>query len=252
MQRTKVPWTEFSWNPGCGCPLPIASVGCVECRARKLHNQRHKAYKAGKKLPVQYAKAFEEIQLFSDRLNEPLRRKKSCKIAVWLMGDLFHKDVPFEFIDDVWWTMSVGREHIFQVLTKRPEICLKYWQYRLKMGYTDGYRKNIWIGTTIEHPDYKHRIDDLREIPAAIRFLSLEPLLADLGELNLEGIHWVIVGAESGPKKRLCKLEWVRDIVEQCKSAGVAVFVKQLDIDGKLVKDISYFSKDLQIQEFPL
>ena len=126
MQKTNIPWTEYTWNPLTGCELPLASSGCSHCYARELHNKRHKAYLAGKKLPIQYDKPFEEIQLFTDRLNEPLHKKKPCKIATCLMGDLFHPQVPFEFIDKVFATIRRCPQHTFQILTKQSMIAKEY------------------------------------------------------------------------------------------------------------------------------
>jgi len=279
MNKTKISWTDYTINPSVGCPLPLCSEGCTHCYARKLHNSRHKAFKTGKKLPIQYAKPFEEMQLFPGRMEAVLRKKKPCKVFVGSMTDIFHKSIPFEFIDKVMAAIALCPQHTFQVLTKRPERMLEYinWESvepdiigRHNRGQkidASGHRgshicgftncrwpiKNLWLGVTVEHPDYKSRIDTLRQIPAAVRFLSIEPCMANMGELNLEDIDWIIVGVESGPKARYCPVENIRSIVEQCKAAGVAVFVKQIHLNGKAkaIKDINLFPEDLKIRQFP-
>jgi protein gp37 len=189
-------------------------------------------------------------------LDKPRHWRNPRKIFVCSMSDLFHPKVPFEFIDGVWWTMSVSRQHTFQVLTKRPERYLEYWQHRLRKGFTDGNRENIWAGVSVCTPDEKDKIDILRQIPAAVKFVSFEPLLADMGLLNLEGINWVIIGAESigSHPGRKCELDWVKSIAIQCVAAGVKIFIKQIHLNGKLLKypkDIDKFPKWAQRQEYP-
>ena len=260
MQKTEIPWTDFSWNPACGCPEPI-SEGCAACWARKLHNQRHKAYLAGKKLPVQYAKPFEEIQLFTDRLNEPLHKKKPCKIAVCLMGDLFA--YPFEFIDRVALIMSMAEQHTYQILTKRAERALAVHKRWLNKNDTNNlFRSNVHLGVSVENQKRAdERIPILLQIPG-IKFLSLEPLLGPMDIRLIEGytiktvrvedgktpcyrnldtaghLNHIIIGAESigGAAGRECKLEWIESLVEQAKAAGVPCGVKQIHVGGKLLK----------------
>ena len=275
MQKTNIPWTDFSWNPSVGC-----ENNCSYCYARKSHNMRHKAYMAGKKLPIQYARPFEEIQLFPDRLEQPLHKKKPCKIFVGSVTDLFSPSVPFEFIEKVFSIIDQCPQHTFQILTKRPEIALEHTKnWQKQSGYPSLFGDNLWLGWTIENQE----MADLRtpiglQIPAAVRFVSIEPCLGAV-KLNLatacdrdcseyqdaecpgtsglciaqHQLDWVIIGAESkgSGAGRECKLEWVRSLVQQCKAAGVKVFVKQLHINGKLVKKIEQFPKDLQVQEYP-
>lgn len=254
MQKTNIPWTDFSWNPSVGC-----ENSCDYCYARKTHNMRHKAYLAGKKLPKQYAKPFEEIQLFPERLDAPLHKRKPCKIFVGSVADLFSPSVPFEFIDKVMDIINICRQHTFQILTKRPKRTLEY------INRIEPFRwhSNIWLGVTAENQEQADkRIPILLQIPAAVRFVSVEPMLGliqlpkpimplSYDEPGLPYIDWVIIGCESGPKRRPCKIEWVRDLVNQCESAGVAVFVKQLDINGKVEKDINKFPKQLQVRQYP-
>ena len=457
MQKTNIPWTEYTWNPGCGCPLPLVSDGCQQCWARSLHNQRHKALLAGKKLPEQYRKPFEEIQLFPDRLEEPLHKRKPCKIAVCLMGDLFA--YPFEFIDKVMAVVALCPQHTFQCLSKRPEIMQNYFKkalprvsalvYNEKYGQrksifrddtsgrirdrfagqnmannetpregckagrrvlsgsnhkslqeskgrilndkrvslhnsnpqrsTDCHRSaqgglglqqqanpkgndhqprkwnkgrqlsresnpndiqptevsclgsiesespqttgkqapkdisnrkasvghpktsqsrndgerhstqiqdeaksnicnlqssdveaclnwplpNLHLGVTVENQKMLYRYYENTKpsyerfcgIPAAKLFVSFEPLLTSIISHFEKTLYrkpdLAIIGAESKGSHpgRECKIEWVRDLVHQCQAAGVKVFVKQLHINGKLVKRIKDFPKDLQIRQ---
>jgi len=200
-------------------------------------------------------------------LEQPLHWREPRMIFVESMGDLFL--APFEQIDKVISVIQRANWHKYQILTKRIDRVLPYikshdedtQQYVLQRRFMLKHPyPNLWLGVTVEAPLYKHRIVTLSRIPAAVRFVSLEPLLEDidfdkpyLGYITtiLEGIDWVIVGCESGPGRRPCKLEWVRNIVSQCRAAGVAVFVKQLSISNKVIHDIEQFPEDLQIQEYP-
>lgn len=139
------------------------------------------------------------------------------------MSDLFHKDIPWSFVDSVFETMEAADWHIFQVLTKRSSLMKKY----LKIRYQDQVPNNIWFGTSVENTKAKSRIRHLRESPQGMRFLSIEPLLGPLGRLQLNGIDWVIVGGESGPKARSMHIDWVREVRDQCNAQGVAFFFKQ-------------------------
>lgn len=238
MADTGIQWTDKVWNPTTGCSR--ISPGCKNCYAFQLHDMRHAAYQAGKNLPMQYAKPFKELQLFEDRLDDPLRWRTPKKVFVNSMSDLFHKDIPDEFIDAVFGTMGAcedqGRGHVFQILTKRADRMLAYNRTRAYKAWnapridTEAWpARNVWWGVSVE--DRKHglpRIDRLRQVSAAVRFLSIEPLLEDLGTIDLTGIHWVIVGGESGKGARVCETLWIRRVMQQCKTAGVPVFVKQL------------------------
>ena len=209
-----------------------------------------------------------------DKLNEPYKVKKPSRIGVSFMGDLFHEDVSSEIIYDVFETMRVANHHTYLLLTKRPAELLNIWKphYLSIHPFPD----NAWLGVTVENQrTANERIPILLDIPAVVRYLSIEPMLENISlwewfpkgscgkpeytkdmtwELNKDyenGISWVIFGAESGPGKRPCKLEWIRNGVGQCKEAGVPVFVKQLNINGKIVHDINQFPEDLRIQEYP-
>jgi protein gp37 len=163
------------------------------------------------------------LNILPERLAEPLTRRKPTTYFVNSMSDLFHNDIPFEFLDRVFDVIQRTPQHTYQILTKRAA--------RMRRYFAPGDRmipSNVWLGVSVENRKYGlPRIDELREIDAAIRFLSVEPLLEDLGEIDLVGIHWVIVGGESGPKARPMKPEWVAGIKEQCEDAGVAFFFKQ-------------------------
>jgi protein gp37 len=162
-----------------------------------------------------------KLTILPNRLDEPLRRKKPTVYFVNSMSDLFHKSIPDGYIDQVFDVIARSPQHTFQVLTKRADRMEMYFRNR-------PVPKNAWLGVTVE--DRKHgvpRIDKLREIDAAIRFLSVEPLLECIGEIDLSGIHWVIVGGESGPKARPMKLEWVESVRQQCEETDVAFFFKQ-------------------------
>lgn len=225
--KSAIEWTDATWNPTSGCTR--VTEGCTNCYAFALHDMRHKRYlenngiepKTGRPMPAQYAKPFSEIQLLSqERLEWPLRERKPQKIFVNSMSDLFHSQIPDEFIRRVFAIMHRADWHTFQVLTKRPG--------RLRRLATQlEWTPNIWIGVSIEEDKLTPRADALRAVPAAVRFLSCEPLLGPLPSLDLTGIHQVITGGESGPDARECRVEWVREIRDRCQSSGVAFFHKQ-------------------------
>jgi protein gp37 len=201
--------------------------GCRHCYAFALHDQRHAFYVAhngrypnGKPMAAQYAKPFSEIQLLPQRLEDPLRVKTPQRFFVNSMSDLFHSQVPEDYIRQVFDVMKRAHWHTFQVLTKRAG--------RLRrLGPTLPWSDNVWMGVSIENDLVTPRADALRAVPAKVRFLSCEPLLGPLSSLNLEGISWVITGGESGPNARYCDPDWVRDIRDRCVAAGVAFFHKQ-------------------------
>lgn len=218
-EKSKIEWTDASWNPTTGCTK--VSAGCTNCyaetlslRLQKMGSQR---YKDGFKLT-----------LHEDALNLPFKWKEPKKIFVNSMSDLFHKDVPFGFIDKVWEVMLKANWHIYQILTKRPEIMLKYLEERRKVNQSLNIQpKHIWLGTSVEDSRVINRIDTLRKVPATIRFISFEPLIGDVGKIDLSGINWAIVGGESGKNHRPMKEEWILNILRQCKKQGVSFFFKQ-------------------------
>jgi len=213
MNKTTIDWTELSWNPVTGCTKK--SPGCKHCYAEKqakwLKGMNNKRYKNGF-----------ELTLHHDLIKEPLKTKKGKEIFVCSMSDLFHEKVPDSFIKKVFQTMHLAAQHKFFVLTKRSERL-----YSMEMRGDLDWRGNIWMGVTVENTDYLYRIDHLRETDAAVKFLSIEPLLAPIPDIDLSGIDWVIVGGESGPGARPMKEEWVIDIRDQCINAGVPFFFKQ-------------------------
>ncbi len=238
MQKTNIPWTEYTWNPSVGCELPLASTGCQFCYARQLHNTRHKAYLAGKKLPKQYARPFEEIQLFPDRIDGPLHKRNPCNIFVGSMTDLFCPSVPFSFIEKVMATIEQSPQHTYQMLTKRPHVALEYFN-GLGKKYELSSCPNLWFGASISNqPDADRIIPILLQIPAAVRFVSIEPML---GEINIKkylhcGIGWCIMGCESGKNARTMDENWVRSLICQCKETDTAVFYKQKRQGREIVK----------------
>lgn len=208
--KTKIEWTEATWNPTTGCTK--VSEGCKNCYAEKL----------AKRLQAMGMKRYQngfQLTLHWDLINLPLRWKKPRKIFVNSMSDLFHPEVPDEFIRRVFETMNRASHHIFQVLTKRPERVAA-------MAHQLNWTPNIWMGTSVENMRVIERVDHLKKVPAKVRFLSCEPLLGPL-KLNLEGIHWVIVGGESGPGARPMDERWVREIRDRCVKENVAFFFKQ-------------------------
>lgn len=211
MAQSTIEWTEQTWNPVSGCTK--ISPGCKNCyaerMAKRLKSMGSENYRNGFKLT-----------LHPHMLSRPLELRRPSMIFVNSMSDLFHKAVPDEFIFQVFEIMNKAYWHTFQVLTKRPE---RVAMLNNKLNWTS----NIWMGTSIEHSKYSKRIDALRETDAAVKFLSCEPLLGELPNMNLKDIDWVIVGGESGPKARPMNEEWVIDIHEQCEDAGVAFFFKQ-------------------------
>jgi protein gp37 len=223
---SKIEWTDETWNPTRGCTR--VSPGCENCYAER---QAHRQNQVGTGKPSAYFGLTEirqgrpawtgQIRLVPEKLDEPVRWRKPRRVFVDSMSDLFHEDVTDEFIQGVFQTMESASWHTFQILTKRSE--------RLAGLALDlDWPPNVWMGVSIETAEYLWRANHLRKVPAAVRFLSLEPLLGPLGTFDLSGIHWVIVGGESGPGARPCDIAWIRDIVRQCRGAKVPVFVKQL------------------------
>jgi protein gp37 len=212
MAQSSIEWTEMTWNPTTGCDK--LSAGCKFCYA-EIMSRRLQAMGVEK-----YSAGFKSVRIHPEELSRPFTWNKARTVFVNSMSDLFHKDVPLDFIQKVFSTMNKCPKHQFQVLTKRAELLE---QYSPNLIWTS----NIWMGVSVEDSRVQFRIDHLRRCDAQIKFLSLEPLLGPLPNLNLEGIHWVIVGGESGRKPRPMKEEWVEDIRQQCERAGVAFFFKQ-------------------------
>lgn len=211
MPSTKIEWTDATWNPITGCSK--ISPGCEFCYAERM-SKRLQAMGS-----LNYKNSF-KVTCHRDSLSIPAKWRKPKMVFVASMSDLFHEKVPICFINDVFQIMNTESRHCFQVLTKRSE---RLAELAAKLSWTG----NIWAGVSIENDQYQYRIDDLRKVPAKIRFLSIEPLLGPLPQLNLEGIDWVIVGGESGPGAREMRHEWVIDIRNQCIELSIPFFFKQ-------------------------
>jgi protein gp37 len=211
MNLTKIEWTESTWNPSTGCTK--ISAGCKNCYAEKMA-KRLKAMGQEK-----YKNGF-ELTLHPEVLHEPFTWKKSRIVFVNSMSDLFHEEMPFEFIQKVFSVMNDNPQHIFQVLTKRAEILLKY-SDKLKWS------KNIWMGVTIENQENVNRLNFLKKTNADVKFLSFEPLIGEINSIDLKGIDWVIVGGESGIGARPMQKEWVLSIKNQCLELDIPFFFKQ-------------------------
>lgn len=302
MNKSSIEWCDITWNVVRGCTR--VSPGCVNCYAERLSARNL----PGLRSPTT-GEPFAEmtkggprwtgaVEFLPHKLAEPLSWKKSARVFVNSMSDLFHEDLTNEQIAAVFGVMAACPHLTFQVLTKRPERAAEWFawvqrvgqdltgmDYRLEMLAHEAGKHvdepaippeaawplpNVWLGVSVEDRERKARIDTLREIPAALRFLSLEPLLEDLGELDLTGIGWAIAGGESGPGARPFDVEWARSTIQQCREAGVPVFVKQLGanrMEGGLtdpghtasldrVRDrkggaMSEWPEDLRVREFP-
>jgi protein gp37 len=211
MAQSSIEWTEMTWNPTTGCTK--ISAGCKFCYAevmsRRLHAMGIEKYKNGF-----------ELRIHEDALLIPYSWKSPKIVFVNSMSDMFHKDVPLSFIQKIFKTMNGNPQHTFQVLTKRADILLKYHK---KLTWTH----NIWMGVSVENEKVMQRIDLLQKTDAVVKFLSCEPLIGPLHNMNLKGIHWVIVGGESGRRARPMNVDWVLDIQDQCAKNKTAFFFKQ-------------------------
>ena len=218
---SKIEWTEQTWNPVTGCTK--LSPGCKHCYAEVMARRLHAMGAPG------YENEF-RLTLHEGRLDQPRTRKKPTTYFVNSMSDLFHADVPDAFIDHVFDTIAATPQHTYQILTKRAQRLPEYFARRECPA-------NVWLGVSVEDRPYGvPRIDYLRRVDARVRFLSIEPLIADVGQLDLRDIHWVIVGGESGPKARPMNPQWLESVRVQCESQRVAFFFKQWGgwgVDGK-------------------
>ena len=211
MAQSSIEWTEMTWNPTTGCDK--ISAGCKFCYA-EIMSRRLQA------MGVEKYKDNFEVRTHKESLNVPYTWKSSKFVFVNSMSDLFHKDIPLDFIKQVFKVMNDNPQHVFQVLTKRAE---RLFDLHKEFRWTH----NIWMGVSVENDKVRDRIDFLRKTNARVKFLSLEPLIGPLKKLDLENIDWVIVGGESGHNPRIMNPDWVLDIHEQCEKADVAFFFKQ-------------------------
>ncbi len=209
--QSSIEWTGSTWNPVTGCTK--LSAGCQNCYAERMAKRLQAMGQSN------YAQGF-TVVCHEQVLDLPLRWKRPRLVFVNSMSDLFHDAVPLDFIQEVFKVMRRANHHVFQVLTKRAERLAR-------LSPVLDWPENVWAGVTVERSDYKHRIDFLRMTDAAVKFVSAEPLLDDLGELDLTGIGWIIAGGESGPGARPMQAEWVRAIRDQCLHCDVPFFFKQ-------------------------
>ena len=224
-----IEWTDLTWNPVTGCTK--LSQGCKNCYAERLAQR----FWGDRK--------FTDVQLHHNRLDQPRSWRRGRTVFVNSMSDLFHEAVPAAFIESVFDVMRECPQHTFQILTKRADRLAE-------LGRRIQWPPNVWMGVSVEDSRVLERVDLLRQVPAAIRFLSLEPLIGPLNGLDLAGIAWVIVGGESGPGARQMKREWVRSIRRQCRDAGVAFFFKQWG--GVFKKDAGRTLDGRTYDEFPV
>ncbi|WP_242094313.1 DUF5131 family protein [Aestuariivivens sediminicola] len=233
MSKSKIEWTEFTWNPVTGCDK--VSKGCKFCYA-EIMAKRLKAMGNAR-----YPNAF-KLTLHEDLIDRPRKWKKGKMVFVNSMSDMLHKDIPLEFILKVFQTMNETPQHTYQILTKRSE---RLAELSNKLTWTD----NIWMGVSIEDDEVLHRMDDLKKCGAKTKFISAEPLLGPLYNMDLNGIQWVIVGGESGFKARPMDKEWVIDIKNQCENANVPFFFKQWG--GKNKKRAGNLLDGVKYETFP-
>lgn len=218
---SSIEWTEQTWNPTTGCTK--VSPGCLNCYAEVM----------AKRLQAMGCHGYEngfKLSLMPTRLNQPVLRKKPTMYFVNSMSDLFHEDIPDNYLDDIFSIISTSQQHTFQILTKRADRMIEYLQNKR-------IPQNIWLGVTVENIEHGiQRIKHLRSLNTKVRFLSCEPLLEDLGALDLSDIHWVIAGGESGARARPMNKQWVISLRNECEKQNVAFFFKQWGMwgaDGK-------------------
>jgi protein gp37 len=230
-QVSSIEWTEATWNPVTGCSQ--VSPGCAHCYA-KTFAERWRGIPGHA-----YEQGF-ELRLWHERLELPLRWRKPKTIFVNSMSDLFHEDIPTEFVEEVFATMRAAHWHTFQILTKRHD-------HLAELANDLEWPQNVWMGVSIENRRFIHRADVLRQVPAAVRFISAEPLLGPLQGLDLRGVDWLIAGGESGPRHRRVSPDWIRDLRDLSIQQDVAFFFKQWgghrpksngrELDGRLWDD---------------
>jgi protein gp37 len=212
---SKIEWTDATWNPTTGCTK--VSPGCDRCYAERFAER-------WRGLPGNYFEAGFDLTLRPNMLSRPWQWRTAKRIFVNSMSDLFHQQVPDDYIDQVFETMELVDRHVYQVLTKRPERMRRYLRRRYVARSAPAH---IWLGVSVERNEFAWRADMLRDCPATVRFLSLEPLIGSVDAVRLDEITWVIVGGESGPGRRQMDAAWVRDVRDRCGSRGIAFFFKQ-------------------------
>lgn len=226
--RSAIEWTDATWNPVTGCTK--VSAGCDNCYADALARRRLRTTYLRQLPVVDTPKNREDpfaVRLWRDRLDQPVKWREPRMIFVNSMSDLFHQDIPEDFLREIFEVMLAASWHIYQVLTKRPARAGRFWRRNRDLFCNGEIPPHIWIGTSIENQDVEYRIRHLQDVPALVRFLSCEPLLGPM-ELDLSAIDWVIVGGESGPQHRSMELDWARSIRDQCLARSVPFFFKQV------------------------
>jgi protein gp37 len=222
MADTSIEWTDATWNPVAGCT--VLSPGCTNCyamrMAARLDAMGMKKYRGLTRKSGRRAVWTGKVRLDRSALEVPTTWRRSRRIFVNSMSDLFHDAVPADFVREVWDVMSSTPRHTYQILTKRPERMADLTKSLPLLP-------NVWLGTSVENSEYLERLDALREVNAIVRFVSFEPLLGSVAEADLTDIHWAIVGGESGPRSRSMRTEWVDEIEALCRDAGTAFFFKQ-------------------------
>lgn len=245
MADTSIEWTDATWNPVAGCT--ILSPGCTNCyamrMAARLDAMGMKKYRGLTRKSGGRAKWTGKIRLDRDALAVPAKWRRARRIFVNSMSDLFHDAVPSEFVAEVWDVMASTPWHTYQILTKRPDRMADVTTKLEKL-------QNVWLGASVESADYLDRIEQLRKVKAAVRFISFEPLLGSVAGANLSGIQWAIVGGESGPRARPMREEWVDEIEAACREADTAFFFKQWGGVRKKAAGRTY--RDRTFDEMPI
>jgi protein gp37 len=245
MAETSIEWTDATWNPIAGCT--VLSPGCTNCyamrMAARLDAMGVEKYRGLTRKSGQRAVWTGKLRLDRRSLNAPRGWRKPRRIFVNSMSDLFHDAVPLDFVREVWSVMQATPQHTYQVLTKRPDRMLGFSASLPVLA-------NVWLGTSVENSDYLDRVDHLRKTNAVVRFISFEPLLGSVAAVDLDGIHWAIVGGESGPRSRPMLEEWVDEIEVACRRAGAAFFFKQWG--GFRKKESGRQYRDRTFDEMPI
>lgn len=223
-QQSSIEWTDLTWNPVVGCS--IESAGCTNCyamrMAARLEAMGLDKYQGLTKRSKRGAVWADKVRCHEESVEIPLTWKKPRRVFVNSMSDLFHPDVPTDFVRRIWSVMARTPQHHYQILTKRPQRMSE-----LLLEISPEPLANVWLGTSVEDRKVVDRIEYLRAVPASVRFISFEPLIGDVGKVDLTNIDWAIVGGESGPRARAMDKEWVETILDQCLDAGTAFFFKQ-------------------------
>lgn len=243
MAKTNIEWTDRTWNPATGCTQ--ISPGCRNCYAKTMSKRLKKMGQEKYKNEFEYTEHEHSIY-------DPMKWKKPSKIFVNSMSDLLHENTTDEFLNKVFYVMKEAHWHQFQILTKRPELMKSYFERtgRVQGGCLGIIPPNIWIGTSIENSDYLHRLQILKQIPGHMKFVSFEPLLGRIGDVDLKGIDWVIVGGESGLHFRdVIQEKWVIELRDICKRDDVAFFFKQWG--GRYPKQMGNTLNGKRYQEYP-